>query len=49
MVSHDVSLLGYHDFIKLLCCIVSQLWENIEIMSKLVVTLTYNQDIKNLR
>ena len=41
MVSHDVRLSSSHKFIKLLYCIVSQLGENIEFMSKVVVALTY--------
>ena len=46
MISHDIRLLGIHDFIKLLYCIVSQPWENIEFVKKLAVALTYRWDRK---
>ena len=46
MVSHDVRLSSGHDFTKLLHCVVSQPWENIEFVLKLVVTLTYEWDRK---
>ena len=45
-VSHDIRLLSSHDFTKLLYCIVSQPWENIEFVQKLVVALTYKWDRK---
>ena len=34
-------LLGSHDFTKLLYYINSQPWDNIELMSKFIVALTY--------
>ena len=42
--SHNIRLSGIHDFMKLLHCIITQPWENIEIMSKLAVALTYRWD-----
>ena len=41
MVSYDLMLSNSHDSTKLLHCIVSQPWENIELVLKLAVTLTY--------
>ena len=41
MVSYDLRLSSSHDSTKLLHYIVSQSWENIELMLKLVVALTY--------
>ena len=41
MVSHNVKLSNSHDFTKLLHYVVSQLWENIELMLKLEMALTY--------
>ena len=40
MVNHDIRLSSSHDFIKLIYFIVSQLWENIEFVQKLTMTLT---------
>ena len=40
-VSHDLRLSRSHDLTKLLHCVVSQPWKNIELVLKLVVTLTY--------
>ena len=42
--SHNIRLSGSHNFIKLLHCIITQPWENIEIVSKLAVALTYGGD-----
>lgn len=39
--SHNVKLSNNHDFTKLFHCIVSQHWENIEFVPKLLITLTY--------
>ena len=41
MVSHDVKLSVCYNFTRLLCCIISQLRENIEPVLKLVMTLSY--------
>ena len=41
MVSHELRLLLSHDLTKLFHCVVSQPWENIELMLKLAMTLTY--------
>ena len=46
MMSHDVRLSSCHDFTKLLYCIFSQPWENIEVVPKLVMTLTFGWDFK---
>ena len=46
IMSYDIKLLGNHDFTKLLCCIVSQSWMNIEFVLKLVVSLTYRWYLK---
>ena len=45
-MSHDIRLSGSHDFNKMLHYIVSQPWENIELMSKFIVALTYGLDPK---
>ena len=45
-MSHDIRLSGSHDFTKLLYYIVSQFWDNVEFVQKLVVTLTYEWDPK---
>ena len=44
MVSHDTRLFSSHNFTKLLYYIVSQLWEHIKLVTKLVVTLIYRWD-----
>ena len=41
MVSHDLRLSSSHDLTKLLHCVVPQPWENIELVLKLAVALTY--------
>ena len=41
MVIYDLRLSSSHDFTKFLHCVISQPWENIEFMLKLVVALTY--------
>ena len=41
VVSYDLRLSSSHDSTTLLHYIVSQSWENIELMLKLVVALTY--------
>ena len=46
MMSHDLRLSSNHDFTKLLHCIISQPWDNIEFVLKLVVILTYAWDCK---
>ena len=46
MVSYDLRLSSSHDSTKLLHCIVSQPWENIEFVLKLAMTLTYGWDRK---
>ena len=46
MVSYDLRLSSSHDSTKLLHCIVFQPWENIELMLKLAMTLTYGWDCK---
>ena len=45
-VSHDLRLSSYHDFTKLFHCVISQLWENIELVLKLEVSLSYGWDLK---
>ena len=40
-VSHDIRLTSSHDFTKLFHCVVSQPWENIELVLKLTLTFTY--------
>ena len=45
-VSHDLRLSSSHDLTKLLHCVVSQPWENIELVLKLAVALTYGWDHK---
>ena len=44
--SHDLRLSSSHDFTKLLHCVVSQPWENIEHVLKLTVILTNGWDHK---
>ena len=39
-VSHNLRLLSSHDLTKLLHCVVSQPWENIELVLKLAMTFT---------
>ena len=46
MMSHDLRLSSSHDLTKLLHYVVSQSWDNIEFMLKLLVTLTYGWDCK---
>ena len=41
ILSHDIRLSSCYDFTKLLQYVVSQPLENIELVLKLVVTLTY--------
>ena len=43
IVSHDIRLLDSHDFTKLFYYIVSQPWENIELVQKLLVALTTSE------
>ena len=45
-VSYDLRLSSSHDLTKLLYCVVSQPWENIELVLKLTMTLTYEWDCK---
>ena len=45
-VSHDLRLWSSHDLAKLLHCVVSQPWENIELALKLAIILTYGWDCK---
>ena len=49
MVSHELRLSSSYDLTKLLHCVVSQPWENIEIMLKLVMTFSYRCDRKPIR
>ena len=46
MVSHDLRLSSSHDLTKLLHCVVSQPWENIVLVLKLAITLSYEWDHK---
>ena len=46
MVSYDFRLSSSYDFTKLLHCVVSQPWENIKFLLKLVMPLTYEWDHK---
>ena len=46
IVIHWIVPMVSHDFIKLLHCVISQSWENIELVLKLAVTLTYGWDCK---
>ena len=46
IVSHDLRLSSSHNLTKLLQCVVSQPWENIEFVLKLTMTLTYGWDRK---
>ena len=45
-MSHDLRLSRSHDLTKLLYCVISQPWENIEFVLKLAMTLTYGWDRK---
>ena len=45
-MSRDISLSSCYDFTKSLHCVVSQPWENIELVLKLVVALTCRWDRK---
>ena len=45
-VNHDLSLSSSHDLTKLLHCVVSQPWENIDFVLKLAMTLIYGWDCK---
>lgn len=45
-VNHNIRILGSHDFTKILYCIVSQPWENTELVPKLAMTLTYEWNPK---
>ena len=45
-VIHDLRLSSSYDLTKLLHCVVSQPWENIELVLKLAMTLTYGWDCK---
>ena len=47
-VSHDLRLSNSHDFTKLLHYVISQYWENIEIVLKLVAALTYKWDVNHI-
>ena len=46
ILSYDLRLSSSHDSTKLLHCIVSQPWENIKLVLKLAMTLTYGWDHK---
>ena len=46
IVSYDLKLSSSHDCTNLLHCVVFQPWENIELVLKLVVALTYEWDHK---
>ena len=46
VVTHDVRLSSSHKFTKLFHCIVSQPFENIALILKLAVVLTYRKDPK---
>ena len=46
IISYNLRLSSSHDLIKLLHCVVSQPWENIELVLKLAMTLTYRWDRK---
>ena len=48
-MSHDLRLSSSHDLTKLLHCVISQPWENIELVLKLAMTLTYRRDRKLIR
>ena len=45
-VSHDWRLSCSHDLTNLLHCVISQPWENIELVLKLAMALTYGWDCK---
>ena len=47
MVSHDVRLSGSHDFTKLLYCLISQPWENIDFVPNLA--MIYEWDLKVIK
>ena len=49
IMSHDLRLSSSHDLTKLLRCVISQPWENIELVLKLAMTLTYRRDRKLIR
>ena len=46
MVSHEIWPSSNHGLTKLLYCMVSQSWEDIELVLKFVMTLTYEWDPK---
>ena len=46
VISHNLKLSSSHEFTKLLYCIVSQPWEDIELILKFIVTLNYGWDHK---
>ena len=46
IVSYELRLSSSHDSTRLLHCVVSQPWENIEFVMKLAVALTYGWDRK---
>ena len=46
IVSHDIRLWSSHDFTKLLHSIISQPWENIELVQKLAMAFSYGWDPK---
>ena len=46
IVSHDLRLSSSHDLTKLLHYVVSQPWENIKLVLKLIMALTYGWDYK---
>ena len=45
-MSHELRLSSSYGLTKLLHCVVSKPWENIELMVKLVMTFTYRCDCK---
>ena len=48
IVNHDLRLSSSRYFIKLLHCVISQHWENIELVLKIAVILTYGWDHKQI-
>ena len=49
MMSHDIIRLSIsHNFTKLLRCVVSYPWENLKLMPKLVMALTYSWHCKKI-
>ena len=44
-MSHDIRILGSHDFIKFLYYIVFQPWENIELVNKLIVAYGWDHKL----